>query len=140
MSGPPAIMDLFDYRLVLVDFLILRRLFHKNGFAFPRVNQERMDTVRAIVDAADQGDLELVNHHFGSGSVPSNCREGFDLIVNIVGPPIAVIDDQIAMLSKGGQLYMSRGPGKDYRPPDGYSISYSLSYDGRGAVIRRDRG
>jgi len=116
IKHPPIVADMFDYIHFLDDLLHLQESYTSAQIAFPF--EDILKTVREIVELSYINCIGLVTYFFG-GKAPPKELCGAQLAINCWGPPYSSLEEQLSILSKGGELYNNFWIGKR----EGYQVN-----------------
>lgn len=123
----PVVVDLFDYAEAAEDLSELRDRCQNEGvpFNFPSVLLQASTNAEAI----RVGLLESVTYLVGSGNPPEAIQDA-DLLVNIEGPSLQTLDEQLSLLAPTGVLLTTNNLLRR-RLPRGFSAKYKQNHAGR---------
>jgi hypothetical protein len=123
LTERPVIVDLFDYRYAYNDLVKLKGLFQDAKISFP------FDTSLAYLDniakALDEESLSAVRYKIGDNRL-FFLLQNASLAINVAGPPLSTMNEQLATLKVGGKLVSDIDVTKDV---DTQKYSVQISRD-----------
>lgn len=99
-----VVLDMFDYRKLLLDLQALKQSFFEEGMSFPADLSDYLLKCSQIVKEIDAGRVKAVEYSLGDGQLPEEAK-GADLAINSYGPPNSTFHEQVSCLKVGGRLY-----------------------------------
>ncbi|HET8670123.1 MAG TPA: hypothetical protein VFM05_05685, partial [Candidatus Saccharimonadales bacterium] len=130
-----VLVDAIDYRLLQTDLHRLQASFDAALIESPPSLRNALVRCNLIVKAESEGRLRIVSHIIGDPGLPPEARDA-DIAVNVYGPPLTTIDEQLLTVKPEGKLYISGG----MRPwPIGGTVfPISPSRDDGFIIVRRE--
>jgi hypothetical protein len=133
----PVILDVFSYPTLLHDLNEINHVFEVNALLPPAQSDVR--SLTPIVEYIHSGDLIALQYYFGSGKVPSEAKQA-NLVINCHGPRLETLDEQLALLAPGGELYCNlQSYNNEHIPdvPSGYQLRENNIGKFKGFIIKR---
>jgi hypothetical protein len=106
-SNKPEIVvaDAVDYRQLQYDLARLKAAFDAGLVEPPSLLLDTLERCNLLLDAQAAGSIKLVQHTVGGDTPLPQAMQGAQLAVNVYGPPMSTVDQQLECLSPGGKLY-----------------------------------
>ncbi|MBN2015448.1 hypothetical protein JW766_01310 [Candidatus Dojkabacteria bacterium] len=104
LDQPATIVDVFDYMLLKDDIYAVYELLKGNG-PIPQNLWYILNKTVFLCNAISLGRLKVIQYCFGTSNIPAELLNS-NLVVNLWGPPITTLHEQLALLTVGGELYL----------------------------------
>lgn len=120
------VVDIFKYQDLTDDLQRFHDALTEQQIPEPLNLRLYLRGATQLSQAIKTGSLKFVYYCFGSNTIPRSLLDA-DLVINIVGPSIETISEQVQLLRIGGELYISGISTSRLSIEQDLGVNYSVS-------------